>query len=52
MNSIKNGIVELFFKLLCQWGIFHIYQTNEKNEKRCTFCNRELNYDDVGEFIP
>ena len=28
------------------------YQENEKNEERCTFCNKLRNYDNVGGFLP
>ena len=48
----EKDVLELFFNLLCQLGIFHDYQINDKNENRCSFCNKEQNYDDVGGFIP
>ena len=45
-------MLESFFKILCKCNIFHDYQSNEKNEERYTFCNKERNYDNVGGFLP
>ena len=45
-------MLESFFKFLCRFNLFHDYQINEKNEERCTFCNKERNYENAGGFMP
>ena len=34
-----------------QCRIFHDYQTNEKKEDRCTFCNKERDYNTASGFF-
>jgi hypothetical protein len=48
----KSLMLEKLFQTLCQLRLFHDYQQNEKGEERCTFCNKERNYDNVGGFLP
>ena len=45
-------MLEKLFRMLCKYRLFHDYKENEKGEERCTFCNKERNYDSVGGFLP
>ena len=44
-------MMKKIFQALCKCGLFHDYQENEKNEERCTFCNKLRNYDNIGGFL-
>ena len=43
--------LESFFGIFCRIGI-HDYKINERNQERCTFCNKEKDYDNVGGLFP
>ena len=45
-------MLESFFKTLCKCNIFHDYQTNEKKEDRCSFCNKERDHHTASGFFP
>ena len=43
--------LESFFRMFCKLGV-HDFKLNEKNEERCTFCDKEKDYDNVGGLFP